>query len=160
MANSKMKTLINDLKSGLEAAITAGSINTKKIYKGLHEDPSQLPLTKFPYVALDEDGERVEDTDSNMAQIRVYRVIFDMATYRISRTLAVDSILDLTQEVKDWLELDSTKLLLRTNNSDLDGHRFAIDVFPYEWNQDEKYFFRGRTVIVEFFELEDRIFEW
>lgn len=147
-----MKTLINNLKTIFEAAITAGTITATTVFKGLQDIPDLAAISQYPYIMIDDGGERVEDTSSNMAQNRFYSVLIEFACYSAQNVSeAMDNILDLSTQIKTVLEKEA--------NRQKDGHIWGIVISPFEWNED-MYFFRGRRVTVDFIELENRYFQY
>lgn len=152
-----MKTLINNLVAILTAAVTADQITKPTniegidVIKGLKEDPTTtLALQRF-YIALDDGGERVEDIDSSKAQKRIYSVIMEFGVYAPDAELSLDYILDLSNQVKAILELSTSR--------QKDGHTFGVSITPLNLTYDQ-HFFRGRQITVEYYEIEDRIFEY
>lgn len=146
-----MKSLINSVKSILENAITAGTISKPTnieaidVLKGIKEDPTTSLVLQHFYIALDDGGERVEDTNSDTAQIRYYSIILEMGCATLDEQLALDYILDLSNQVKTVLEANRLK----------DGHIFGVSIVPMTITYDGN-FFRGRQVTVDYFETEDR----
>jgi len=152
-----MKTLINNLVAILEGAITAGQIVAPTniegidVIKGLKEDPTTtLALQRF-YIALDDGGERVEDISINKSQRRFYSVVMELGVYAPDAELSLDYILDLSNNVKTVLELESSR--------QKDGYIFGVSVTPLVLAYDQ-HFFRGRQIVIDFFEVEDRIFDY
>lgn len=152
-----MKTLINNVISILENAITAGqivkptNIEGIDVFKGLKEDPTTtLTLQRF-YIAIDDGGERVENMASNRSQLRVYSLIMEFGVYAPDAELSLDYLLDLTNNVKSVLELESSR--------QKDGMVFGVSINPIALTYDQ-HFFRARQVTVEYHEVEDRIFQY
>lgn len=146
----KMKTLINNIKSFLEADIVSGSITATSVHKGLPQDMQLIPFNQYPYIALGDGGERVEDIVAGESQNRFYTVTVIMAVFNMNISTALDNILDLCNEVKASFE--------KSANRQKDGHTWGINITPFDW-QDEKGFYMGRQVNIEFKELEDRYFD-
>lgn len=152
-----MKTLINNLKSILEAAVTAGTIvmptniEAINIWKGLQDDPTTMLSLQHFYIALDDGGERTENINSGKAQRRYYSVILEMGCYAPDAELSLDYIMDLTNNVKTVLELQSSR--------QKDGFIWGVSITPIALSQDQ-HFFRGRQIVIDYYELEDRIFEY
>jgi len=145
---SSMKDLINNIKTFLEADIDADLIDAvKPVNKGLPEDPTVIPFSKMPYIALGDGGERVEDNESQSAQTRYYSVIFVFAAWEPNLSNALDKTLDLSEQVKTSIEKQA--------NRQLDSHVWGVNILPFDWN-DEKGFYVGRQVVVDFIELETR----
>ncbi len=150
MAN--MKDLIDNIKIFLEAGVTAGRIRTCTVVKGIKEDPKLIPATEWPFIALDDGGENVEGQNSDSSQNRIYSVVVDMGVSFIGDMAhALDDILDFTNEVKAEFEREANRLL--------DSHNFAITVLPYGW-EDQGSFFRGRTITVQYYDLEEKFHDY
>ena len=149
-----MKNLLNNIITALEDAITAGDINAAKVFKGYRDNPENVPFGYFPYISVDEAGERTteEGVESDTAINRIYSVAVEMAVYSYDKDAALDGILDLSNEVKTVLELESNRFK--------DGYIFGVNIIPFEWQKDERTFFRGRQVITEYWDLEDKFFEY
>jgi hypothetical protein len=152
-----MKTLINNLYAIFGAAVTAGTIIKPAniegidILKGIKEDPTTELVLQHFYIALDDGGERVEDIISNKSQKRYYSIVLEMGVYAPDRELSLDYILDLTNQVKNVLELSTSR--------QKDGHIFGVSIVPMTITYDNG-FFRGRQIIIDYYEVEDRIFEY
>lgn len=147
-----MKTLINNLKTIFETAISNSEITkANTVFKGIHEDPEKIPFNLFNYIALDDGGERVEESGSSTAQNRFYSVIIEMGVYSTNRDNSLDDVLDLSNEVKTVLE--------KQTNRQKDSHVWGINITTFAW-ETEMYFYRGRTVVVDFIELEDKYFDY
>ena len=140
-----MNTLLDNLKAIYLAAIAAGTVSAKSVCKGLHEDPTQISIGQYPYICLDDGGERTEDANSQDGQWHYYSVIFEFAAYTTNKETALTSMLTLSDEIKAVLELET--------NRQKDGHIWAVSIVPYAWEQDA-FFYRGRSVIVDFREFE------
>jgi len=145
-----MKDLIDNLVTMFETAITNAEITKAvSVWKGLKNDPSEIPTDRFGYIAVDDGGEDLERNDSNDAQTRWYIVILEMAVQSMKIETALDDILDLVDEVKTVLEKES--------NRQKDGYEWGVDIQPFDWeNKSMKRFFRGRQVVVRWRQLEDR----
>lgn len=146
-----MNTLIDNLITIFEAAITAGTCSATKVFKGLHDFPDIAAIGQYPYIMIDDGGERVDDVGST-AQRRVYIVIIEFACYSLKDlTESLEQVLSLSNEIKALLELEA--------NRQKQGHTFGVRIDAFGW-QEDMYFFRGRRVMIEFHELEERIFEY
>lgn len=145
-----MKDLIDNLETIMNNAITAGTVSAKKVFKGLQNIPQMAAFdTEYPYIMIDDGGERTEENSSTRAQDRIYNVVFEMGCISPANvTEALDQILDLTDEVKTVLELEA--------NRQKDGFRWGVEIMPFGWDE-ERFFFRGRRVVMEYIELEDTI---
>jgi hypothetical protein len=154
-----MKDLINNIITFLQTGITNGDINigsdhgqqiaTTDVYKGVSSLPATLP--RRPYIAIDDGGERVEDTGGDDSDMRVYSIIFEMASFVLKRETALDDVLDLSNQVKGVIELEANRLK--------DGHTWGISIQPFEAQDQSGNFFKGRKVVVEYNEVTLRPFE-
>jgi hypothetical protein len=155
MADSTMKTLLDGIITFLEAGVTAGDIESgTDIIKGLSEDIEQIAKSKKRYVAIDDGGERTETEgmgDATQRHVYIINVEIGVQT-RKDITTALDRILDLTQEVKDVFEAES--------NRKLDGMTFGVEITPLTIPENQKFFWRGRQIIIEYHEIEDRYEEF
>ena len=141
-----MKTLINNLITVYRNAI-GSTLSAKIVIKGFDQaEPSQVPISQYPYLALDDGGEVVEANIANSTQIRKYTVSFFFAVIIGNPETSLDDILDLSDEIKTILELQA--------NRQKDGHTWGITVTPIAGELDVDKFFRGRQVNVEFNEIE------
>lgn len=149
-----MKTLIDNIVTFLRAAVTAGDVRANIIMKGFDEaDPDQVPIEKFPYVAIDDGGERVESDTAGRTQTRVYSVNLFIAVIILDPENSLDELLDLTDEVKTEFE--------KKANRQKDGHVWGINILPIVGEtQDTQKMYRGRQVTIEFNELEDNYGEY
>jgi hypothetical protein len=148
-----MKDLINAIIAFLNAAITAGDVSAKTVIKGFDQGmPDEVPIERYPYIAIDEGGERVEADTSAMTQKRIRTINFLMAVIVGQYEDSLDAILDLSDEVKAEIEKQA--------NRQLDGHTWGITITPIDGELDVNTFFRGRQVSVEFNELEDNYGEF
>lgn len=140
-----MKDLINAIKAFLEADITSLDITAKIVQKGLPESFQLVPFNNFPYIALGDGGERAEPTESMDAENRFYAVFIVFAAFSTNRETALDSVLDLSNQVKASIE--------KSTNRQKDGHVWGLTIVPFDW-EDEKGFYMGRSVTIEYRELE------
>lgn len=152
-----MKTLINNLVAMTEAAVTAGTIvkpseiSAIKVFKGFRDAPTSTVTQNEFYIAIDENGERIENTPSKNAQKRIYSVMFELGVYAMDAARSLDYILDLSDNLKTVVEALA--------NRKLDGHIYAKTINPMSIQYDT-FFFRGRQIQVDYFELEDRVNEY
>jgi hypothetical protein len=144
-----LKTLLNNIKSGLESSITAGRLSVTSIVKGLAQAPDKIPFTKYPFIAIDDNGESVKSISTESSQVRVYSVVFTIGTYAMNIETAIDSVLDISDQLKAEIESDALQFY--------NGHEWGLSITPWEW-ADEQYFFRGRTVTVDYFRTESTLF--
>jgi hypothetical protein len=147
-----MKSLITSIITALRNAITAGDINATTVYKGFQEMPAIIPYTAYPYIAIDDGGERVEDNSAAETQTRYYSIVVEMGIQVINQETSLDEILDLSDEVKTTLEKETNRFL--------DGHAWGISITPYIEQGADKNFYRGRRVIIDYFKLEDNYGEY
>ena len=148
-----MKALINNIKFFLEAAITAGdisagSIKDKNVFKGFENDPEKISLAAYPYIAIDDGGEEVRDAGSNTGQLRIFKIILEIGVKTLSRTASLDDLLDLTQEVREEME--------KEKNRQKDDLNFGVSIDPFEGPAEEQFCFRGRQILIEYEEIEDK----
>lgn len=142
-----MKTLIDNIVAFLRAGISNGSITATKVYKGYESMPDQVAFEAFPYIAVDDGGERVEDIAAQ-TQKRYYSVTVEMGVLIYDPELSLDAILTLADEVKAVFELPA--------NRQVDGHTWGIKIDPFMGDAGQEKLFRGRKVTIEFHQLEDR----
>ncbi len=143
-----MKTLINNIVAFLRAA-TSTQLNTAKIFKGFSNVPELVPIEKYPYVAVDDGGERTEDLAKD-SDNRFFSVLMEMAVLSGDLEKAMDDLFDLFDEVKTEFEKEV--------NRQKDGHIWAITTTPFEGNIDNNQFYRGRVITVDFMAIEFRPF--
>jgi hypothetical protein len=150
-----LKALINDIITFTQTAITGGTINVNSItvndvYKGYAGVPDRLP--RGPYIVIDDGGERTELNDSNTAQNRFYSVIVECGVYVMDREEVLNDILDLYGQIKGVFELEI--------NRQKDGMIFGVDVRPMDISEDDRFFWRARQCVVDYYELEDTFFQY
>lgn len=143
-----MKDLINDVTVILKTAQTAGTLNIKKIFKGLQDAPELAAHTEYPYVMVDDGGERTEVGDSTTAQNRFYDVVLEVGVYNMNIEDSLEQVLEISNELKAVLEAEENRLK--------DGFTWGIAITPFGWEKD-RYFFRGRQIVMTYTELEDTI---
>lgn len=142
-----MKDLIDAVIAFLNAAITAGDIDATIVRKGFDEqEQDQVPIERYPYIMVDDNGERVEADTARAAQTRFYTVSLFIAVIAGDESDSLDAILDLSNQVK--LEVE------KLSNRQLDGHIWGINVVPYAGLLDNVGFFRGRQIDIEYRDLE------
>lgn len=147
-----MKTLINNIKTFFETAITGGTLSATTVFKGLQNAPQQSAYNQYPYIMIDDGGERTEGTGATGSQVRYYRVIIEIGCFSLKNVSeAMDQIFDLSTQVRNILGLEA--------NRQKDGFIWGISITPFAWDE-ERYFFRGRQIIAEYFEVEERIDEY
>jgi hypothetical protein len=115
-------------------------------------EPDQVPIERYPYVMVDDGGEKVDANTAQSTQTRSYTVSLFMAVISGDSEDSLDKILDLANEVKTLFELEA--------NRQKDGHTWGVNINPVAGLLDNNKFFRGRFVDVEFNELEDNYNEY
>jgi hypothetical protein len=153
MAEITMKTLVDNIVTFLEAGITAGDIDADVVKKGISGDIDQIAKTKKRYISVDDFGERTEtDGVGSESQNHIYTVLIEIGA-RSYKDLsdAMDKCLDLTNQVRLVFEDE--------DNRQMDGMTFGLNIDPFTV-EDEKYFYRGRQIQIQYNQLEDRIFNY
>ena len=148
--SESMKGLIDDLITILETAITSSpkTIEAKSIQKAISDDPSEVPTDQWPFIAIDDGGERIEETQSETTQQRAYMVRIQVNCYDNDFAACMDSVLDRYNELKVVMEKNANRLM--------DGYTWGVAVTPFTWDNEEGGFFRGRELIVEYLKIEFR----
>lgn len=148
MPDTTMKDIINNIKTALDNAVTAGTLSAKSVVKGFSQMPEQVTDDKYPYIMIDEGGEstEIDNPGSTRAQNRIFYIILEMGVWRSDVAQSLDDILALTNQVKSILESGSNKFA--------DGMRWGIEITPFGWEADTK-FFRGRSIRLAYTQLED-----
>ena len=147
-----MKELINNIVAYLNAAI-GSTLSANIVMKGFDDtEPDQVPIERYPYVMVDDGGEKVDADLAQSTQIRVFTVTLFMAVISGDSEKSLDDILDLANEVKTLFELEA--------NRQKDGHTWGGNIAPVAGKLDNDKFYRGRLVNVEFNELEDNYGEF
>ena len=144
-----MKELLNNLKTIYKEAIAAGDVSAKSVEKGLHDDPTQIQISRYPYICIDDAGERTEEAESAEGQWHIYSVVFEFANYKTNLESAIDGLLELSNEIKTELE----KKTYRDSGKFKDDFIWGINITPYAWEEDSR-FYRGRSVIIDFRKFE------
>lgn len=142
-----MKSLIDNIITFLQSAITAGDVSANTVKKGFENLEDRVPIVSFPYIAVDDGGERVEEAGTN-TQNRIYSVIIEMGAFTGDIETSLDAILDLSDEVKAEFEKEA--------NRQYDGHVWGVSIEPFVVETEDNKFFRGRRVTIDFWRLEDR----
>lgn len=150
-----MKDLLNNIKTFLQTAITAGDINIGNIvindvYKGFFDDPNKLP--RGSYITIDDGGERTELNDSNTLQTRYYMVNLEFAIFNPDVENAIDDILDFSNQIKTQFELEANRLK--------EGMTFGISINPFKIGDSDDMFWRGRQIAIEYRQEEDTFFQY
>ena len=144
-----MKDLIDSVQTFLTTDLVTAT--AKVVEKGLPEDPQQIPFTNYPYIALGDGGERTAETDSEGSLNRFFSVLLVMAVYAIDKATALDNILDMSNTVKASIETEA--------NRQVDGLVWGRNIATFDWG-DENGFYMGRTVNIEYRELELTYFDY
>ena len=147
-----MNDLIDAIAAFLQAGIDAGDVSANKIYKGLGNIPDEPPVDLFPYIAIDDAGERMEQ-ESSEAQRRIYSVLIEFGVGSWGEEGVTNNLINcltLSDEIKAEFEKEA--------NRQKDGYRWGVTIEPFDGNADDennmKFYFRGRTVTVEYDEIE------
>lgn len=146
-----MNTIIDNLVAIFKAAITAGTVTAVSVWKGIKDNDDLVCIDNYPYISIDDGGERVETIDTQEAQWRVYSVVFEFAVFKTDLEKALTDILDLSNQIKTTLELQA--------NKQVNGHVWGVSIQPLSGKLPQG-FLRGRMVTVEFRQLEDTYLEY
>lgn len=136
-----------DRKAG-EIPATASSA-ADQVIVGMDSKRRPIPLTAYPYILLEDGGERTEMINAT-TQKRFYMVEVELMSYFPNEQ---DSLKDATifaSKVKASFEKIENRLL--------DGLNFGLNVTPILFDDEQGRLYRGRKIIVEYFDLEN-IFE-
>lgn len=149
-----MKDLIDDIIAAFETAKTGATLDVNRIFKGFQDNPEEFSRDWYPYIAVDDGGERTTEdgVESSEAIQRIYSVTIEMAVWESNIQTSLDNILDFSNQVKSTLELPANRFK--------DSHIWGVSIVPFQWTRDEKYFFRGRHILVEYMDLEDKPFQY
>ena len=158
-----MKTLIQNIENFLKADITSGyisvgNIETNHVTRGLSDEEAilHMPTTKYPYIMIDDGGERTEDAQAKDTQLRVYSVVIEFAVFYTNLQTSIDNCLDLSTQIEDSIKAERNRQSIWTTPTQDDKYDDIIwgtTITPFAW-QDDRYFFRGRRVIVEYTRFE------
>jgi hypothetical protein len=146
-----MNTLIDNIITILKAAIASGSITAISAWKGIKDNDQLVDVLNYPYISVDDGGERVETINAQEAQWRIYSVVFEFAVFKTDLEQALTDILNLSNEIKTVLELQA--------NRQYNGHVWGITIQPLSGSLNQG-FLRGRMVTVEYRQLEDTYLEY
>jgi len=146
-----MNTIIDNLVTIFKAAIAAGTVTAVSVWKGIKDNSDLVCIDNYPYISIDDGGERVETINTQEAQWRVYSVVFEFAVFKTDLEQALTDILNLSNQIKATLELEA--------NKQVNGHVWGVSIQPLAGKLDQG-FLRGRMVTVEFRQLEDIYFEY
>lgn len=148
-----MDSILTNLETIFNAAIAAGDIDLKHVQVGYDEKPESIPIENYPFLAIDDAGEYVDDkVGGSTAQLRVYQVMLEIGCVKATLSDAVKKIITLSNDMKTILEDE--------DNRQKDGHLWGVNIIPISMVDDNQGVYRGRRVIVNFFELEDRYQEY
>lgn len=153
-----MRDLIKAVGAALEAGRADGSIrdvlNTgaPRVWYGYASKSGQgIPFTSYPYILIDDSGERTEIVTAS-TQNKFFLVELELMTHFGSNEDPLFDILDFSEQVKTVLELEKNRFS--------DGMTFGIQITPILFEDDQGYFYRGRRVVIEYKILEDRYEEF
>lgn len=148
-----MKDLINNIIAFFTSVLDTGSLSAKIVYKGFENMPDQVPPDKFPYIAIDDGGERVERGEVGQStQNRIYTVLIEFGVLVKNPATILDNVLDLSDQIKALIETEA--------NRQLDGHVWGISIVPFEAEDENEQKFAGRRIAVDFWELEDTYMDY
>lgn len=154
--------LLTDIRDFLKAAREAGDIpktsnNTSTVFLGMENLNRQIPMTDYPYIAIDDGGERTEVVSST-TQNRFYIVNLEFMVHELvgavdyEESKSLIECLNFSNKIKEVLE--------REENRRLDGMTFGVNITPLLFGDEQGNAFRGRRVSIEYRDLEDRYFEF
>jgi len=157
MANpTTMKELIKAVGGFLEKARAQGLIrgtaadNAPKVWYGYQAKAGGgIPLTAYPYILIDEAGERTEVIGGG-TQNRFYRVEIELMGHYPLVEDSLNAILDFSNQVKSVVEDPANRLM--------EGMIFGVQITPILNEGDQGKVYRGRRIVIEYKDLED-IFE-
>jgi hypothetical protein len=143
MSNSPISTgyLVDQLIALYNAAILAGSVDAKRVFKGVYADPSLIDNDSFPYIAIDDGGETSKLSESQNTLERNFAIKIEMAVRVQDRELALTNLLLLNDQVKAIFDGPAGRFA--------DGRTWSTNTQTFAW-EDAPYFYRGRQVTVEY----------
>lgn len=144
-----MDSILTNLETIFNAAIAAGDIDLRHVQVGYDERPENIPVENYPFLAIDDAGEYVDDkVGGSTAQLRIYQVMLEIGCIKSTLSDAVKKIITISNDMKTILELEA--------NRQKDGHQWGVSITPIAMSDDAQGVYRGRRVIVNFFDLEDK----
>ena len=146
-----MNTIIDNLIAIFQAAIAEGTLSAVSVWKGIKDNDDLVCLDNYPYISVDDGGERVETADAQECQLRIYSIALEFAVFKTDLEQALTDILTLSNEIKSVIELEA--------NRQVNGHTWGISIQPLAGKLDQG-FLRGRMVIIEYRQLEDTYLEY
>lgn len=153
---SNQKDLIKAIGTFLELARANGDIRdvqqpgANRVWYGYGSKNGQgIPLSAYPYILLEDGGERTEPTNSTSGtfQNKFFNVEIEMLAYFNSNEDPLFDILDFSEQIKTVFEKEDNRLA--------DGMTFGIQITPILYPGEQGNFYRGRRVVVEYRILED-----
>ena len=154
MAVESQKALIAAVGAFISAARANGSLppvqgSGAPVYYGYDSKRQAIPLNAYPYVLIEDGGERTEVVTGN-AQKRWFGVEVEFMAYFQKVENSLDYVLDFSSKLKAVFELEANRLM--------DGMTFGVTITPILYEDEQKGYYRGRRVRIEYHLLED-IFE-
>lgn len=151
-----MKELLANVGAFLVEARASGTIvdvkkaGASRVWYGYQSKAGQgIPLTAYPYILLDDGGERTEVINGT-TQTRTYRIEVELMGHFDLVEDSLKAILDFSNQVKAVFELQA--------NRQMEGMIFGVQVTPILTEADQGRVYRGRRIVVEYKDMED-IFE-
>lgn len=105
-----------------------------------------IPLTSYPYILIDDGGERTEVVTAD-AQKHWFTVELEMMTYFTSNEDPLFDVLTFSEQIKSVFELEENRLM--------DGMTFGVTITPILYPGEQSNFYRGRRVTIDYHFLED-----
>jgi len=146
-----MKTLINNLYTILYNAVQAGIINAGNIkktsvFKGYSDMPDRF-VQGEGYITIDDGGERIEENISTKTNNHYYSVIIEVGIQILDRINALETSLDLWEQVRTILQLETSR--------QKDGMILPVDIAVDDMEQQDSVFYRIRTAKIDYVSIED-----
>lgn len=151
-----MKELIAAVGAFLVDARSFGTImdvkkaGASRVWYGYQSKAGQgIPLTAYPYILLDDGGERTEVINGT-TQTRTYRIEVELMGHYDLVEDSLNAILNFSNQVKAAFELRENRLM--------EGMIFGVQITPILTEAEQGRVYRGRRIVVEYKDMED-IFE-
>lgn len=158
MIITNMRDLIKAVGAALEDGRSNGSIRdvlnpgAPRVWYGYaSKNGLGIPFTSYPYILIDDSGERTEIVTAS-TQNKFFMVELEMMTHFASNEDPLFDVLDFSEQVKSVLELEQNRFS--------DGMTFGIQITPILYPDEQGNFYRGRRVVIEYKILEDRYEEF